>query len=113
MTSLQAAWSRGNIYTLLRFRDLQGWERAPGTRTSHLIALSVLLSACGTRLRGSRQGNTWLSPAPSQLGLFGLCVAIHATVKEVSVIAHCRMLYAMLSLKFRNRCLKAGVDLGC
>lgn len=83
VTSLQATWSRGNIYTLLRFRDLQGWEKAPGTGSSCLIALSVLLPACGTRLSGSRQGNTWLSPAPFQLGLFGLCIAIYPMVKEV------------------------------
>lgn len=73
VTSLQAAWSRGNIYTLLRFRDLQGWEKAPGTGSSHLIALPVLFPACGTRLSGSRQGNTRLSLAPLQLGLFGVC----------------------------------------
>lgn len=83
VTSLQATWSRGNIYTLLRFRDLQGWEKAPGTGSSRLIALSVLLPACGTRLRGSRQGNTWLSPVPFQLRLFDLSIAIHPTVKEV------------------------------
>lgn len=38
---------------------------------------------------------------PLQLGLFGLCIATHPTVKAVWVTANCRILYAMLSLKFR------------
>lgn len=46
-----------------------------------LIALSMLFLACGSRFSGSRQGNTWLSLALLQLGLFGLCFAIHPMVK--------------------------------
>lgn len=53
------------------------------------------------KFSGSRQGNTWLSLVPLQLGLFGLCIATHPTVKAVWVTANCRILYAMLSLKFR------------
>lgn len=99
MTSLQATWSRGNIYTLLTFRDLQGWEKAAGTGSSHLIALPVLFLACGTRHSGSRQGNKHLA-LPCSIPAWALwSLHCHPSPGEGS-LSDCTLQHAVCNIKF-------------
>lgn len=110
---------QGKYLHSVQIQISQGLGKGSWTGSFSLIALPVLLHACGTRLSGSAAGKHLapLCSVPAWSLWFLLCHPSHSKVS----LSDCTLQYVVFNVKFevqgfsspytRSGCLKAGVDL--
>lgn len=110
---------QGKYLHSVQIQISQGLGKGSWTGSFSLIALPVLLHACGTRLSGSTAGKHLapLCSVPAWSLWFLLCHPSHSKVS----LSDCTLQYVVFNVKFevqgfsspymRSGCLKAGVDL--